>query len=44
MLIIICNMQVLVVDKKEGEFWLKAELHGKEGFVPANYIQVKKHP
>ena len=33
-----------VVDKKEDEFWYKAEMNGKEGFVPANYIRMKPHP
>ena len=32
--------KVFRIDKKESG-WLKAELNGKEGFVPANYLKLK---
>ena len=35
------NKQVL--DKESDQNWYKAELGGKEGFVPSNYIQLQPH-
>lgn len=31
-----------VVDKKKDQNWFKAELNGKTGLVPKNYISVKE--
>lgn len=29
---------------EDDQNWYKAELYGREGFVPKNYIKVKPHP
>ena len=34
--------QVLSVE--EDQNWFKAELDGKEGYIPGNYIEMKAHP
>ncbi|XP_042341310.1 growth factor receptor-bound protein 2-like isoform X2 [Plectropomus leopardus] len=37
--------QVLkVLQKKHGDNWYKAEVNGRNGFIPKNYIQLKPHP
>jgi hypothetical protein len=29
---------------EEDKNWYKAELDGKEGYIPSNYIELKPHP
>ncbi|XP_027730555.1 GRB2-related adapter protein isoform X4 [Vombatus ursinus] len=33
-----------ILNMEDDQNWYKAELHGAEGFIPKNYIQVKPHP
>jgi growth factor receptor-binding protein 2 len=33
-----------ILNMKEDKHWYRAELGGKEGLVPKNYIQLKAHP
>ena len=33
-----------VIDKDEDENWFRAELNGREGYVPSNYIEMLPHP
>lgn len=35
-------LQILSMDDDQN--WFKAELDGKEGYVPNNYIEMKPHP
>ncbi|XP_067937973.1 growth factor receptor-bound protein 2-like [Watersipora subatra] len=35
---------IKVLDVEEDKNWYKAELHGTEGFVPANYIKLRDNP
>jgi hypothetical protein len=37
------SLLVQVLDKESDPNWYKAELGGKEGFVPSNYIQLAPH-
>ena len=34
---------VQVLNKDEDIHWFKAELEGREGFVPSNYIRMQEH-
>lgn len=36
-------MPIQIIDKESDANWFKAELDGKEGFVPSNYIQFQPH-
>lgn len=33
-----------ILSMEEDKNWYKAELDGKEGYVPSNYIEMKPHP
>ena len=33
-----------MIDKDEDENWFRAELNGREGYVPSNYIEMLPHP
>ncbi|ESO08903.1 hypothetical protein HELRODRAFT_73962 [Helobdella robusta] len=33
-----------VLSMEEDKNWYKAELDGREGYVPSNYIEMKPHP
>ncbi|KAI5937059.1 Growth factor receptor-bound protein 2 [Manis javanica] len=33
-----------VLNKECDQNWYKAELNGKDGFIPKNYIEMKPHP
>ena len=35
---------IQVIDKAEDENWFRAELNGREGYVPSNYIEMLPHP
>ena len=35
-------MQIL--NMEEDVNWYKAELDGKEGYIPSNYIEMREHP
>jgi len=35
---------IKVLDMEEDKNWFKAELNGREGFIPANYIKIKPNP
>jgi len=35
---------IKVIDKDEDENWFRAELNGREGYVPSNYIEMLPHP
>ena len=32
-----------MIDKAEDENWFRAELNGREGYVPSNYIEMLPH-
>ncbi|XP_071814565.1 growth factor receptor-bound protein 2-like isoform X1 [Apostichopus japonicus] len=32
-----------ILNKSVDQYWYKAELDGKEGFIPKNYVQLKPH-
>ncbi|KAJ8037719.1 Growth factor receptor-bound protein 2 [Holothuria leucospilota] len=34
---------VKILNKNEDPNWYKAELNGKEGLIPKNYVQIKEH-
>jgi len=34
---------VQVLSMEEDKNWYKAELDGKEGYIPSNYIELKQH-
>lgn len=38
----LCPGQVL--NEECDQNWYKAELNGKDGFIPKNYIEMKAHP
>lgn len=40
--LIFCFLQVL--NEECDQNWYKAELNGKDGFIPKNYIEMKPHP
>ncbi|PKK20741.1 GRB2-related adaptor protein, transcript variant X3 [Columba livia] len=33
-----------ILNMEDDQNWYKAELYGREGFIPKNYIKVKPHP
>lgn len=33
-----------VLNEEYDQNWYKAELRGKDGFIPKNYIEMKAHP
>lgn len=33
-----------VLNEECDQNWYKAELNGKDGFIPKNYIEMKAHP
>lgn len=33
-----------VLNEECDQNWYKAELNGKDGFIPKNYIEMKPHP
>ncbi|KAM4632362.1 GRB2-related adapter protein [Discoglossus pictus] len=33
-----------ILNMEDDQNWFKAELYGKEGYIPKNYIKVKPHP
>lgn len=40
--VFLCRHQVL--NEECDQNWYKAELNGKDGFIPKNYIEMKAHP
>ncbi|XP_025946144.1 growth factor receptor-bound protein 2 isoform X2 [Apteryx mantelli] len=40
-IVLLCTM---VLNEECDQNWYKAELNGKDGFIPKNYIEMKPHP
>lgn len=40
----ICFSPPQVLNEECDQNWYKAELNGKDGFIPKNYIEMKPHP
>lgn len=39
-----CSFSFKVLNEEYDQNWYKAELRGKDGFIPKNYIEMKAHP
>lgn len=41
---LLCMNNLQILSMEEDRNWYKAELDGKEGYIPSNYIEMRQHP
>lgn len=44
LIVFVLLLHFQVLNEECDQNWYKAELNGKDGFIPKNYIEMKPHP